>query len=61
MQTIGGKCADLQKAALIDRYKGNIKGFHEEGRRNWMADADYDEAKCTIRIVHKGPGPPMDG
>ena len=40
---------------MIDRYKGNIKGFLEEDRRNWMVEADYDEAKDTIRIVDKGP------
>jgi hypothetical protein len=56
LHALGGKCADTFKATLIDRYKGNLKGFLEEGRRNWMAEADYDEAKVTIRIVDKGPG-----
>src|SRR6516225_1522608 len=56
LHALGGKCADTYRAALIDRYKGNIKGFLEEGRRNWMAEADYDEAHGTIRIVDKGPG-----
>lgn len=51
---LGGKCADTYRAALIDRYKGDIQGFLEEGRRNWMAEAIYDEAKGTIRIVDKG-------
>ncbi len=55
LHALGAKCADTYKAALIDRYRGNIKGFLEEGRRNWMAEADYDEAKGTIRIVDKGP------
>jgi len=55
LHTLGGKCADTYRAALIDRYKGNIQGFLEEGRRNWMAEAVYDEAKGTIRIVDKGP------
>ena len=36
LHRLGAKCADTYKAALIDRYKGNIKGFLEEGRRNWM-------------------------
>ena len=54
LHALGAKCADTYKAALIDRYKGNIKGFLEEGRRLWMAEADYDEAKGTIRIVDKG-------
>jgi predicted ArsR family transcriptional regulator len=52
---LGGKCADTYRAALIDKYKGDIQGFLEEGRRNWMAEATYDEAKGTIRIVDKGP------
>jgi hypothetical protein len=56
LHALGARCADTYKAALIDRYKGNIKGFLEEGRRNWMAEAEYDEAKGTIRIVDKGPG-----
>ena len=41
LHALGARCADTYKAALIDRYKGNIKGFLEEG---------------TIRIVDKGPG-----
>lgn len=56
LHALGAKCADTYKATLLNRYKGNIKGFLEEGRRNWMAEADYDEAKGTIRIVDKGPG-----
>lgn len=55
LHSLGGKCADTYRSALIDRYKGNIQGFLEEGRRNWMAEATYDEAKGTIRIVDKGP------
>ena len=55
LHALGARCADTYKSALIDRYKGNIKGFLDEGRRNWMAEADYVEAKGTIRIVDKGP------
>lgn len=55
LHMLGGKCADTYRAELIDRFKGNIKGFLEEGLRNWMAEADYDEAKRTLRIVDKGP------
>lgn len=55
LHMLGGKCADTYRAELIDRFKGNIKGFLEEGLRNWMAEADYDEAKGTLRIVDKGP------
>lgn len=56
LNKLGGTCADTYRASLIDRYKGNITGFLEEGRRNWMAEATYDEAKGLIRIVDKGPG-----
>lgn len=56
LHTLGGRCADTYRSSLIDRYKGNITGFLEEGRRNWMAEATYDEAKGLIRIVDKGPG-----
>jgi hypothetical protein len=55
LHALGGRCADTYRAALIDRYKGNLKGFLEEGRRNWMAEATYDEAAGSIRIVDKGP------
>ena len=55
LHALGGKCADTYRADLLDRYKGDIKGFLEEGRRNWMAEAEYDETKGTIRIVDKGP------
>jgi len=56
LHALGAKCAETYRLALLDRYKGNIKGFLEEGRRNWMAEADYDEVRGTIRIVDKGPG-----
>lgn len=52
---LGGKCADTFRSDLIDLYKGNIQGFLEEGRSHWMAEAEYDEGKGTIRIVDKGP------
>jgi len=55
LRALGGKCADTYRAALIDRYKGDIEGFLAEGRRNWMAEATYDKAEGTIRIVDKGP------
>jgi hypothetical protein len=55
LRSLGGKCADTYRASVIDRYKGNLKGFLEEGRRTWMAEADYDEVNGTIRIVDKNP------
>lgn len=55
LHTLGTKCSDTYRPALIDRYVGNVKGFLEEGRREWMAEAHYDEAAGTIRVVDKGP------
>ncbi len=55
LRALGGKCADTYRADLLDRFKGNIHGFLEEGRRHWMAEANYDELKGTIRIVDRGP------
>lgn len=53
LHALGGKCADTYRTALIDRYRGNIHGFLEEGLRTWMAEAHYDEAAGTIRVVDK--------
>jgi len=55
LHALGGRCADTYRASLIDRYKGDIEGFLEEGRRNWMAEATYDRSKGIIRIVDNGP------
>ena len=55
LHALGTKCSDTYRPALIDRYVGNLKGFLEEGRREWMAEAHYDEAAGTIRVVDKGP------
>ena len=55
LHTLGGKCADAYRPELIDRYKGNINGFLDEGRRTWMAEATYDEANSMIRVIDKGP------
>jgi predicted ArsR family transcriptional regulator len=55
LHNLGGRCADSYRASLLDRYKGNVRGFLEEGLRTWMAEANYDEAKGTIRIVDKSP------
>jgi len=55
LHTLGGRCADTYRTALIDRFRNDIEGFLAEGRRNWMAEATYDKANGTIRIVDKGP------
>jgi len=56
LHNLGAECSATYRASLIDRYRGNLRGFLEEGRRTWMAEADYDEAGGVIRIVDKGPG-----
>lgn len=53
LHTLGSKCADTFRLSLIDRYKGNLRGFLEEGLRQWMAEAHYDEAAGTIRVVDR--------
>lgn len=55
LHALGAKCSETYRPALIDRYVGNLKGFLEQGRREWMAEAHYDEAAGTIRVVDKGP------
>lgn len=52
---LGGRCAETFRPTLIDRYKGNLNGFLEEGLRLWMAEAHYDKAAGTIRVVDKSP------
>jgi predicted hydrocarbon binding protein len=38
---------------LTDKYKGNIEGFLNDIRTQWVEKAEYDAAKGTIRIVDK--------
>lgn len=52
---LGRQCAATYGPSLIDRYKGNIRGFLEEGRRLWMAEAEFNEAEGTIRVIDKSP------
>ena len=53
LRGLGRQCAATYKTDLLDRFKGDIHGFLEEGRKNWMAQADYDEASGLIRIVDR--------
>jgi len=55
LHSLGAKCADAYRASLINRYVGNLEGFLEEGRRNWMAEATYDKSNGMIRIVDRSP------
>ena len=40
---------------LTDRFKGNLEGFLEYIRGQWVATADYDAAQGIIRVVDKSP------
>ena len=40
---------------LTDKYRGNLEGFLNEIRGQWVEKAEYDAAKGTIRIVDKSP------
>jgi predicted hydrocarbon binding protein len=53
LRGLGRQCAATYKAKLLDRFRGDIHGFLQEGLRSWMAEARYDEAAGTIRIVDK--------
>jgi predicted hydrocarbon binding protein len=52
---LGRQCAATFRPTLIDRYKGDLRGFLKKGLSLWMAEAVYDEAAGTIRIVDKSP------
>ncbi len=41
--------------SLTDKYKGNLEGFLEEIRKQWVESAEYDAAKGTVRIVDRSP------
>lgn len=53
LNAMGRQCATMYRPDLIDRFKGDIHGFLQQGLRIWMAEAHYDEAAGTLRIVDK--------
>ena len=55
LQSLGRECAMQHRSRTFDKYKGNIKGFLAaiQGPSGWVAEAQYDEAKGTIRIVDR--------
>jgi hypothetical protein len=38
---------------MVDKYRGNLDGFLDEARKQWVEKAEYDGAAGTIRIVDK--------
>jgi predicted ArsR family transcriptional regulator len=52
LRRLGAECAQ-DYAALFAKYRGNIDGFLDEIRRQWVAEANYDEKAGTLRIVDR--------
>ncbi len=52
---LGRQCAATFRPTLIDQYKGDLPGFLKKGLSLWMAEATYNEAAGTIRIIDKSP------
>lgn len=53
LRGLGGWCAYTYQSELINRYKGDIRGFLDAGLRLWMAEARYDEATGTIQVADR--------
>jgi hypothetical protein len=51
LHTLGAACSATFRASIIDRYKGNLRGFIEEGRRHWMAEGEPSRWP-TLRLSH---------
>ena len=54
LETMGRECAK-EFAPLTERFRGKPQEFLEEGRRQWMKDASYDDATKTVRVVDRSP------
>ena len=52
LEGLGRACAQ-QYSELLSRYKNNLKGFLEEGQKQWMEKAELDEQAGTLRIVDR--------
>jgi predicted ArsR family transcriptional regulator len=52
LRRLGAECAQGY-SALFAKYKGNINGFLDEVRRQWVAEAVYDEKAGSLRIVDR--------
>jgi len=52
LRRLGADCAQGY-AALFAKYRGNLSGFLDEIRRQWVAEAVYDEKAGTLRVVDR--------
>jgi len=52
LQEMGRACARLNPQ-MVERFKGNLKGFLAYAQEQWVDKAELDEPNRTIRIVDK--------
>lgn len=52
LENLGRECA-RQYSSLTDKYKGNIDGFLETIRKQWVEKAEYDKEAGIIRVADK--------
>ena len=53
LETMGRECA-REFSFLTEKYKGNVEGFLEDAKRQWIARADYNKEAKTIDIADSG-------
>ena len=53
-ENLGRQCA-RQYRDLTGKYSGDVKGFLELAKKEWVETVEYNEQAGTIRIVDKGP------
>ena len=53
LETMGRECAK-EFSFLTEKYKGNVEGFLEDAKRQWIATADYNKEAGTIDIADSG-------
>ena len=52
LESLGAECSRSYDK-LFAQYKGDIEGFLDHVRKNWVEKAEYDPAAGTIRITDK--------
>ena len=55
LRKLGGACSQ-KLAPLLDKYRGNVKGFLAVVQTAWLEKAELDEKAGTLRVVGK-PAP----
>jgi len=52
LENLGAECSRSYEK-FFAQYKGNIEGFLDHVRKNWVEKAEYDPSAGTIRITDK--------